>query len=116
MLWEGGSPVSSLHASTGALSAKQAQDKEICSVVKRQMEALEEKFQLQIKGVQQQNERSRDSAVERMNSKMSAVELMQPKTERRLAELGGNVRGLSDEVKSTNSRIMESDARFWEWQ
>jgi len=116
MPWEGGYQMSPASSGMAGLSARQAQDKEMFSAVKKQMEALEDKLQHQIKGVQQQNDRSRDVAVERVNSKMSAVELNLPKTERRLAELGGNLRGLSDEMTSQIKRIDQMDSRLWEWR
>merc|ERR1712003_380020 len=42
------------------------------------------------------------------------IEMMQPKMDRRLAELSGNYKGLSDETQTQIRRIDQIDTRLWE--
>lgn len=79
------------------------------------MEAFEEKVNSQVTRLQTQNERLRDAAFHRLEEKVSQTEGSQPKVERRLAELTGNVRGLSDELHSQIRRIDELDHKIWDW-
>eukprot|EP00930_Biecheleria_cincta_P082390 TRINITY_DN72128_c0_g1_i1.p1 TRINITY_DN72128_c0_g1~~TRINITY_DN72128_c0_g1_i1.p1 ORF type:complete len:604 (-),score=138.70 TRINITY_DN72128_c0_g1_i1:19-1830(-) len=98
-------------AATGKVS-----ESAIMAIVKNQLSSLEEKLSSQILRVQQQGDRWRDAAFSRVDSKMGAVESLQPKYDRRMAELSGNVRGLSDEMQSQLRRIDQMDSRLWEWR
>lgn len=97
-------------------TAKAAQDNAIFAAVRRQMEALEDKLSGQIHRVQQQSDRLRDAAFARVDSKMGTVEALQPKLDRRLAELSGNYKGLSDEMQAQIRRLDQMDSRLWEWR
>jgi len=96
--------------------AKVAQESAILSAVRRQMEAFEEKLGSQIVRVQQQGDRMRDAAFSRVDSKMGTIEGLQPKFDRKLAELSGNYKGLSDEMQAQIRRIDQMDTRLWEWR
>jgi len=80
------------------------------------MEALEDKLSGQIGRVQQQSDRLRDAALSRVDSKMVTMEALQPKLDRRLAELSGNYKGLSDEMQAQIRRLDQMDSRLWEWR
>lgn len=97
-------------------AARAAQDQAILTAVRRQMEALEEKLAGQISRVQQQSDRLRDAAYQRVDQKMASMEALQPKFDRRLAELSGNYKGLSDEMQAQIKRVDQLDSRLWEWR
>eukprot|EP00929_Paragymnodinium_shiwhaense_P001482 TRINITY_DN101703_c0_g1_i1.p1 TRINITY_DN101703_c0_g1~~TRINITY_DN101703_c0_g1_i1.p1 ORF type:complete len:512 (-),score=167.25 TRINITY_DN101703_c0_g1_i1:214-1749(-) len=97
-------------------ATKSMQESFILAAVRRQMEALEEKLGGQITRVQQQSDRLRDVALSRVDTKMGSVEALQPKVDRRLAELSGNYRGLSEELQAQIRRVDAVDARLAEWQ
>lgn len=99
-----------------ALTTKAAQDSAVLTAVRRQMEALEDKLSGQIQRVQLQSDRLRDAALSRVDSKMGAMEAIQPKLDRRLAELSGNYKGLSDEMQAQIRRLDQMDSRLWEWR
>merc|ERR1740121_1900261 len=96
--------------------AKAAQESAILTAVRRQMESMEEKLGGQIVRVQQQGDRLRDAAFSRVDSKMGSMEALQPKLDRKLAELSGNYKGLSDEMQAQIRRIDQMDTRLWEWR
>ena len=58
---------------------------------------VEERLNAQINRVQQQGDRLRDVALSRMEAKVSTVESLQPKFDRRMAELSGSVRRHSEQ-------------------
>lgn len=76
------------------------------------MDAMEEKVNCQMLRLQQHNDKLRESALSRVDSKMIAFEAWQPKLDRRLAELSGQVRGLSEEMQSQIRRLDSIDSRF----
>jgi len=102
--------------SVGGISARQNQDKEMFSAVRRQMDILEERLAGQISRVQQQSERSRDASVKSLDNKLANLEMFQPNINRKLAELSGNCKGLSEEMQSQIRRVDQMDARLWEWR
>lgn len=77
---------------------------------------MEEKLGGQIVRVQQQGDRLRDAAFSRVDAKMGTMETLQPKFDRKLAELSGNYKGLSDEMQAQIRRIDQMDTRLWEWR
>jgi hypothetical protein len=93
-----------------------AQESAILTAVRRQMELLEDKLTGQIGRVQQQSDRLRDAALSRVDSKMGTMEALQPKLDRRLAELSGNYKGLSDEMQAQIRRLDQMDSRLWDWR
>lgn len=102
------------------IHAKQAQESAIITAVRRQMEALDDKLSGQIAReitrIQQQGDRLREAAVARLDAKVATIEAMLPKLDRRLAELSGNCKGLSEEMQSQIRRIDQTDSRLWEWR
>lgn len=77
---------------------------------------VEERLNAQISRVQQQGERLREVALSRMEAKVGAVEALQPKVDRRMAELSGSVKGLSDEMQSQLRRVDQIDSKLWDWR
>jgi len=102
------------------INAKQVQESAIITAVRRQIEALEDKlnghFTRELMRVQQHGDRMRDAAIARVDAKISSMEANQPKFDRRLAELSGNYKGLSEEVQAQIRRIDQMDSRLWEWR
>jgi chromosome segregation ATPase len=80
------------------------------------MDALEDKLSAQISRASQQGERLRDAALSRVETKLATTEATQPRMDRRIAELNGNYKGLSDEMQSQIRRIDAMDSRLWEWR
>lgn len=52
----------------------------------------------------------------RAHWKVSNLETNLPRVERRVAEISGNLRGLSDEVQCQIRRIDQADSRLWDWR
>mmetsp|Transcript_52731 Transcript_52731/g.83690 ORF Transcript_52731/g.83690 Transcript_52731/m.83690 type:complete len:545 (+) Transcript_52731:92-1726(+) len=109
-------PTTVTQAMGNVVSNKVAQESAILTAVRRQMELLEDKLTGQIGRVQQQNDRLRDAALSRVDSKMGTMEALQPKLDRRLAELSGNYKGLSDEMQAQIRRLDQMDSRLWDWR
>mmetsp|Transcript_87372 Transcript_87372/g.182835 ORF Transcript_87372/g.182835 Transcript_87372/m.182835 type:complete len:521 (-) Transcript_87372:83-1645(-) len=96
--------------------AKAGQENAILAAVRKQMEALEDKLCAQIVRVQQQGDKMREAAFVRCDQKLALLEGNQPRVDRRLSELLGNFRGLSDEMQSQIRRCDQSEARMTEWK
>lgn len=111
----GSTPGTARHA-TGMTAVKTVQDSAILNAVRRQMEALEDKLSGQINRVQQQSDRLQNAALTRVDQKMVTMEALQPKLDRRIAELSGNYKGLSDEMQAQIRRLDQMDSRLWEWR
>lgn len=88
----------------------------LLAAVRKQMDALEEKLVSQISRIQSQNDRLREAAFSRLEEKMAIAEGQQPKLDRRLAELSGHFKGLSEEMQSQIRRVDMMDERLWEWR
>jgi len=99
-----------------SLVAKAGQDTQLLGAVRKQMEILEDRLSGQIARVQQQGDKMRDAAFNRYDNKLNALETGHPRLERRVAELSGNLRGLSDEMQCQIRRIDQTDSRLWEWR
>ncbi|OLQ03745.1 hypothetical protein AK812_SmicGene13263 [Symbiodinium microadriaticum] len=84
--------------------------------LQNQLVNVEERLNAQILRVQQQGDRLRDVALSRMEAKVGAFETLQPKFDRRIAELSGSVKGLSDEMQSQLRRVDQIDSRLWDWR
>lgn len=93
-----------------------AYENTIMAAMRKQMELLEEKMNAQINRSAVQNERLREASNSRFEAKIAASEGMQPKLDRKLAELSGNIKGLTDEMQSQIRRIDAMDSRLWEWR
>lgn len=96
-----------------------AQDTAVLTAVRRQVEAFEEKLNGQVHGqiarMQKQGDRLRDLAFSRVETKLGSIEALQPKFDRKLAELSGNYKGLSDEMQAQIRRVDHMDTKLWEW-
>lgn len=65
---------------------------------------------------QQQGDRLRDAALMRYDTRLGSIEAFQPRLDRRLTELSGNMRGLSDEMQCQIRRTDQTDSRLLEWR
>ncbi|CAJ1420952.1 unnamed protein product [Effrenium voratum] len=97
-------------------TARRAPSDDVMSIVRRHLEATEEKLSVQIGKVQQQSDKLRETAFARVDAKLCGFESAQPKFDRRLAELSGNYQGLSDEVQSQIRRVDQLDTRLRTWR
>jgi len=105
------------HSRTTAVAVpRSTHETAILTAMRRQMEALEEKLSGQICRVQQQSDRLRDAAFSRVDQKMGSMESLQPKFDRRLAELSGNYKGLSDEMQAQIKRVDQLDSKLWDFR
>lgn len=103
--------------SAGALAVqKAAQESMMVNTIKRQMESMEDKVEAQLVKVQQHGDRLREAAFSRLDSKVSSAEAMQLKFDRKLAELSGNYKGLSEEMQSQIRRLDGFDTKLWDWR
>lgn len=86
------------------------------AVTSKQLEALEEKLSNQIaKGISQ-NKSMCEAAFSRLDTKIANLEYSQPSMDRKIAELSGNVKGLTEEVQSQLRSIESFDVRLREWR
>lgn len=103
--------------SVGALAVqKAAQESMMQNVVKRHMDSLEDKVESQMARVQEHGDRLREAAFSRLDGKVSSAEAMQLKFDRKLAELSGNYKGLSEETQCQIRRLDNIDAKLWDWR
>lgn len=100
------------------LSARPSFEGALLTSVRRQIEAFEGKVGDQIHNLrcQQQRDRIREAALSRLEEKLSAVEGLQPRFDQRMAELTGNIKGLSDEMQAQVRRVDLIDDRLCEWR
>ncbi|CAJ1369264.1 unnamed protein product [Effrenium voratum] len=109
-----GSAATARAANVVHAAARASYEGAMLAAVRRQMESLEEKVEKQLS--RQAQDRGREAAVQRLEEKLQATETLQPKVERRLAELSGNFKGLSDEMQAQIRRVDLLDDRRWEWR
>jgi hypothetical protein len=115
--WSGSRSARSFVAGTaGAMGSSAVQESAILATVRRQMEMMEERLGSQISRIQMQSDRLRDVALSRLDAKVHAMDQLHPKVDRRIAELSGNFKGLSDEMQSQIRRVDQMDSRLWEWR
>ena len=97
-------------------AARASYESALLAAVRRQIETFEEKVEKQISKLQVQGDKGKDASLARLEEKVSAAEGLQPRVERRLAELSGNFKGLSDEMQAQIRRVDLLDDRRWEWR
>jgi len=88
----------------------------LSSVVHSQMMALEDRFMRQVTQVSRRIDKQIDGAVQHLHSRLQASECAQPKLSKRLAELGGQVKVLGEEMASQTMRTESLDARLGDWR
>lgn len=109
-------PTAARATSVVQAAARASYESALLAAVRRQIEAFEEKVTTQLNRIQSQSERVREAALLRLEEKMTVTEGLQPKFDRRIAELSGNVKGLSDELQAQIRRVDLMDDRNWEWR
>jgi len=88
----------------------------LLAMVRRELEALEERLNTTIARASQLGDKKREDATTRIDQKLGTIEALQPKFDRRLAEHSGNYRGVSDEMQAQIKRVDQLDGRLWEWR
>eukprot|EP00929_Paragymnodinium_shiwhaense_P112336 TRINITY_DN80592_c0_g1_i1.p1 TRINITY_DN80592_c0_g1~~TRINITY_DN80592_c0_g1_i1.p1 ORF type:complete len:1073 (-),score=311.66 TRINITY_DN80592_c0_g1_i1:325-3543(-) len=103
---------------TGGVAAAQqtraSYDSAVLSAVRRQMDAFEEKMQKQISS--SRADPAKEAALVRLEERMSEQQSLQPKMDKKISQLTGNVKGLSDEMQAQLRRVDGMDERLWEWR
>merc|ERR1712226_1760683 len=79
------------------------------------MDTLEDRLGGQLIQGQQQNDKV-SLNLSRVDSKITSLETLQPAVDRKLAELAGNYKGVSEGLQSQIRRIDRMDTQLWEWR
>eukprot|EP00928_Gymnodinium_smaydae_P020736 TRINITY_DN1801_c1_g1_i2.p1 TRINITY_DN1801_c1_g1~~TRINITY_DN1801_c1_g1_i2.p1 ORF type:complete len:1329 (+),score=419.28 TRINITY_DN1801_c1_g1_i2:109-3987(+) len=98
------------------VSARASYESAILTAVRKQLEAFEEKVNNQITRAQAHEARMREATFQRLEDKLSAAEGLGPKSDRKMAELTGTCKGLSDEMQQQIRRIDAFEERLREWR
>jgi len=95
----------------------------VLGILKREMEYLETRLVSQLtklregfSGALEKTDRIRDTALQRLEQKVGAQEAAQAKLDRKISELGGAIRGLSEEMQLQIRRVDTADSRLWEFR
>lgn len=85
----------------------------LLAAIRREVEASEERLALQVRRLERQMEEIRvnESVLPRLDAKFANFEAWQPECERRLSEVSGAVRGLTDELQAIIRRVSQTDSR-----
>eukprot|EP00927_Polykrikos_kofoidii_P049042 TRINITY_DN4318_c0_g1_i5.p1 TRINITY_DN4318_c0_g1~~TRINITY_DN4318_c0_g1_i5.p1 ORF type:complete len:1250 (+),score=346.62 TRINITY_DN4318_c0_g1_i5:151-3750(+) len=87
-------------------------DNALVTAVRQQMERLEDRVNHQLKLASVQGDRSKEASLQRLEEKVSEQQTMQPKLDKKIAQLTGNVKGLSDEMQVQIRRVDMMDERI----
>jgi len=98
------------------LRSKAGSDNLVLALVRKQLEETAEKMTGQVTRAQLHNDQLHDFALSRVDTKMINIEEFQTKVDRRLAELGGNYKGLTDEMQAQIRRVDDMDTKIWDWR
>lgn len=98
------------------LLSKAGSDNLVLAMVRKQLEETAEKMTGQVTRAQLHNDQLHDFALSRVDTKMINIEEFQTKVDRRLAELGGNYKGLTDEMQAQIRRVDDMDTKIWDWR
>lgn len=88
----------------------------VLGAVQRQIQALEDRLAQQIARAQRLGECQVDNGLRQLEARMSASEVAQPKIGQRLAELSGQLKGLTEEVQSQMLRFDSLDVKLSDWR
>jgi len=83
---------------------------------RRQIEAMEERLGGRISRLQKQFDALHEQALAHVDAKVGALDALQPKLDRRLAELSASYQVLSDETQAQIRRADAADQRLFEWK
>lgn len=92
-------------------------------VWRRELETMESRLNAQISRMRdgtsnalQKTDKLREVALSRLEQKVANCEIAQSKLDRRLSEISGTLRGLSDEAQNHIRRADAVDARLWDFR
>lgn len=91
-----------------------AQDTAILGMMKRQMEALEDKLSGQISKVEKHGNQQWNNSLTRVESKMGSIEQQHPRINNKMAELSGGLKVVSDEMQAQIRRTEQVETRLWD--
>lgn len=84
----------------------------LISVMKRQMDAAEERLRGEIQRGQQHSERHRHADIARFETRLAKSEGQGPKMEKKIAELAGAMKSLSDEMQGQIRHVNQVDNKL----
>eukprot|EP00403_Amphidinium_massartii_P049476 CAMPEP_0178459068 /NCGR_PEP_ID=MMETSP0689_2-20121128/47906_1 /TAXON_ID=160604 /ORGANISM="Amphidinium massartii, Strain CS-259" /LENGTH=84 /DNA_ID=CAMNT_0020085467 /DNA_START=25 /DNA_END=276 /DNA_ORIENTATION=+ len=82
--------------------------------MRKHTEAMEERLTARITQVKSEQDRLRQMTTTRLEEKIASTEAGYPRLDRRVAELMGCIKGVSDEMQLQIRRVDASDDRLWE--
>jgi len=95
----------------------------LINIMRREMEHLETRLNVQIGRVRegadaalQKVDKVREVTLSRLDQKVAQCEVAQSKLDRKMSELSGTLRGLSDEAQSQIRRADSVDSRLWDFR
>jgi len=103
-------------AGIGRMSLKAVHDGSVMTIMRRQMECLEQKLSGHVTRIQQQSDQVSNAMRTRVDSKMELLEALTPKLDHRVSELSGTYEGLSQEMQTQIQRIDGMETHLWEWR
>jgi len=106
-----------------ALKTHEINNSSLVGVVRRELEHLESRLSMQITRVRegaaaamQKTEKLREVSQARLDAKVSSSEVFMSKLDRKMSEVTGALRGLSDEAQAQIRRADSVDTRLWEFR
>ncbi|CAK9035619.1 unnamed protein product [Durusdinium trenchii] len=108
-------------------TARASYETAVIAAVRRQCDIFEEKWEKKLRQdrkdsttgpslVPWSEEALSPTRKDRLFDRVNALEAQQPRVEKRLAELDGKVKGLSDELQAQIRQVHLLDDRRWEWK
>ncbi|CAK9108621.1 Hypothetical protein SCF082_LOCUS50511 [Durusdinium trenchii] len=95
-------------------TARASYETAVIAAVRRQCDIFEEKWEKKLR--QDRKDSTTGPSLDRLFDRVNALEAQQPRVEKRLAELDGKVKGLSDELQAQIRQVHLLDDRRWEWK
>mmetsp|Transcript_66229 Transcript_66229/g.103424 ORF Transcript_66229/g.103424 Transcript_66229/m.103424 type:complete len:1122 (+) Transcript_66229:64-3429(+) len=110
-------------ARVGDVSSASPNSTSLLSLIRRELEHVETRLKAQVSQVKeglsstiQKTDKLREVAINRLDQKVATVEVAQSKLDRKVSELSGTLRGLSDEAQAQIRRADTVDSRLWEFR
>lgn len=95
--------------------ARAAQEAQILTVVRKHIEAIEEKLCQQIELATLQADKTRDIVSSRVDQKLNSLELKQQAVERSVAKLAGPIDAISEEIARHEQRFSSDKSQVNRW-
>jgi len=106
-----------------AVKTQESNNSSLIGLVRRELEHLESRLSMQITRVRdgaaaamQKTDKLREVSQARLDAKVAASEVAMTKLDRKMSEVTGALRGLSDEAQAQIRRADSVDTRLWEFR